>query len=221
MADRHDCALIIDATLGTPINVDVLPWADAVVESLTKYASGSADLMMGALIVNRTSPYASQLTANLSEFLAEPYDRDVRRLAHQLTGYGERMRRVNRNAMALAEFFETRDAVKRVYWAYQPRSRENYEKIQRAPASPGGIITLELKRPLATVYDPLRLAKGPTLGAEFTLVGPYLYHSHYDLVSTPQGRDYLRSRGLDPDLLRVSVGIEGRRELQARFAHVM
>jgi len=221
LADRYDCALVIDATLGTPVNVDVLPWADVVVESLTKYASGSADLMMGALIVNRRSRYAGRLAAEIGEFLAAPYERDVRRLAHRLAGYRERMHRVNQNTMALVEFFEGRPSVGRVRWAYQPGSRSNYEKIHRGPQAPGGIITLELTCPLATIYDPLRLPKGPTLGVEFTLIGPYLYHSHYDLVSTEEGRSHLRSHGLDPDLLRVSVGIEDPRWLERSFAQVM
>jgi hypothetical protein len=57
LADRHGCALVIDATLGTPHNVDVLPYADVAVESLTKYASGSADIMMGAAILNARSRF--------------------------------------------------------------------------------------------------------------------------------------------------------------------
>jgi cystathionine beta-lyase/cystathionine gamma-synthase len=142
-------------------------------------------------------------------------------MAFRISGYADRMKNVNRNTLALVEFFQRRKAVKVVNWSYQDRSRRNFEKIQRAPESPGGIITLELLVPLQSVYDPLRLAKGPSLGAEFTLVGPYLYHAHYSLVANEEGRRFLRASGLDPDLLRVSVGVESQDELIETFAEVL
>jgi cystathionine beta-lyase/cystathionine gamma-synthase len=208
LADRHGCALVVDATLGTPYNVDVLPYADVVVESLTKYASGSADIMMGAVVLNRSSPFYGELQALLPGILHAPYWRDVARMALRVSGYAERMQAVNGNTLALAEFLRGRQSVKSVRWAYQEGSRASYEQIQRGPERPGGLITLELNRPLAAVYDRLQLAKGPSLGAEFTLVGPYLYHAHYDLVSREEGRQLLRRNGLDPELLRISVGTE-------------
>src|SRR5262249_57171663 len=96
-----------------------------------------------------------------------------------------------------------------------------FETVQRGPDSPGGIITLELRVPLEPVYDRLALAKGPSLGAEFTLVGPYLYHAHYDLVSTPRGRQHLAACGLSPDLLRVSVGVEPIDQLIEAFTEAL
>ncbi|HET8798686.1 MAG TPA: PLP-dependent transferase [Thermoanaerobaculia bacterium] len=221
LCDRHGCALIIDATLGTPYNVDVLPYADAVVESLTKYASGSADLMLGAVIVNPAGGHAAALQELVARELDAPYWRDAARLAWRIRGYAARMERVNANTMALAELFASRPSVKRVRWAYQTESRRNYERIHRRPASPGGLITLELHMPLEAVYDRLELPKGPSLGAEFTLVGPYLYHAHYSLVRSAEGRSYLASKGLDPNLLRVSAGIEETSELIDAFAAVL
>lgn len=221
LCDRHGCALVIDATLGTPFNVDVLPYADVVIESLTKYASGSADLMLGAVIINPASRYASELQSRVPAELDPPYWRDAARLARRIRGYGDRMQRVNANTMALAEFFASRPSVKRARWAYQSESRHNFERIHRRPQSPGGIMTLELNVPLAEVYDRLELAKGPSLGAEFTLVGPYLYHAHYRLVSTDEGRRYLTSKGLDPNLLRVSAGVEETQDLIDAFAAVL
>jgi cystathionine gamma-synthase len=221
LADQYGFAVIIDTTLGTPYNVDVLRYADAVVESLTKYASGSADLMMGAVIVNPRSRFAGELQEQLPRFLERPWRRDLARLAFRIGGYRERIQRVNKNTMALVDFFSGSKAVKRVRWAYEAQSLRNFEKVHRAPQSPGGIMTLELNVPLATVYDRLPLAKGPSLGADFTLVGPYLYHAHYALVSTEEGRAYLRDKGLDPNLLRVSAGLEETSDLIAAFSEAL
>jgi len=221
LADQYDCALVIDSTLGTPWNIDVLPYADIVIESLTKYANGAADLMMGAVVLNSSSRYYNQLKPVLSHYSERPYERDIDRLAFQISRYAERMRKVNANACALVEFLTERKSVKRIYWAYQEESRANYEKIHRKPNSPGGMITLVLDKPLALVYDTLKVAKGPSLGAEFTLVGPYLYHAHYDLVSSEQGRELLTSAGLHPELLRISVGIEPIDDLIRAFSVVL
>jgi len=39
-------------------------------------------------------------------------------------------------------------------------------------------------------------------------VCPFMYLAHYELVTTDEGRNFLRSIGIDPDLIRISVGTE-------------
>jgi cystathionine gamma-synthase len=47
LADKYDFLLVIDDTVGTFANVDVLPYADVLVTSLTKMFSGYANVMGG------------------------------------------------------------------------------------------------------------------------------------------------------------------------------
>ena len=47
LADRYDFLIVIDDTVGNFLNVDVLPYADMVVSSLSKVFSGSANVMGG------------------------------------------------------------------------------------------------------------------------------------------------------------------------------
>jgi len=47
---------------------------------------------------------------------------------------------------------------------------------------------------------------------------PFLYLAHYDFVSTEEGRQHLRECGLNPDLVRLSVGVEPIGEIQAALA---
>lgn len=63
-------------------------------------------------------------------------------------------------------------------------------------------------RVLAAFYDATPLAKGPSFGTTFSILCPFLYLAHFDLVSAPAGRAGLRARGLNPFLLRLSVGCE-------------
>ena len=93
----------------------------------------------------------------------------------------------------------------------------HYESIARAADSPGCLFSLELNLELQSFYDALSLLKSPSFGCKFSLACPYLYLAHYDLVSTEKGRDILRRSGLEPDLLRVSVGTEPVDQLIAVF----
>ena len=41
-----------------------------------------------------------------------------------------------------------------------------------------------------------------------TLICPFMYLAHYDMVTKDEGRKELFSQGINPDLLRLSVGAE-------------
>lgn len=47
LADHHDFAIVVDETIGNFMNVNVLPYADVVVSSLTKVFSGDSNVMGG------------------------------------------------------------------------------------------------------------------------------------------------------------------------------
>ena len=47
LADKYDFLLMVDETIGNFVNVEVLPYADIVVSSLSKIFSGDANVMGG------------------------------------------------------------------------------------------------------------------------------------------------------------------------------
>jgi cystathionine gamma-synthase len=47
LADKYDFLIVIDETIGNFVNVEVLPYADMVVSSLTKIFSGASNVMGG------------------------------------------------------------------------------------------------------------------------------------------------------------------------------
>jgi cystathionine gamma-synthase len=85
------------------------------------------------------------------------------------------------------------------------------------------MITFTLREPgaLTRVYDRLRLPKGPSFGMTTTLVCPFMYLAHYDLVTTEAGRAALAADDLDPDLLRLSVGTEPVDDIIAALAEAL
>jgi cystathionine gamma-synthase len=111
--------------------------------------------------------------------------------------------------------------VKDVFWALHPASRENYLRLARAPGEVGGMITFTLRGSLENFYDRLRLPKGPSFGMKTTLICPFMYLAHYDLVTTPAGRAELEACNLDPNLLRLSIGTEPADEIIAALAEAL
>ena len=103
----------------------------------------------------------------------------------------------------------------------QPSTRANYLQLARTPESVGGMISFTLKGPLAKFYDAVRLPKGPSFGMKTTLISPFIYLAHYDLVTSEAGRAELAAHGLSPDLLRLSVGTEPVEDIIAALTEAL
>ncbi len=210
--------LLVDPTIASIYNVNVLPYADIAVTSLTKYACHEGDVMSGALAVNRASPYYGDLVLRTSRYHVPPYWRDLQRLAGQLPEAPGRVRRMNANAEHLRSFLVGQPAVRRVHYA---GTAPRYETVRRPKMGGGCVLTIEIEGSMEAVYDALRTVKGPSFGTVFTLLSPFMYLAHYDLVMEAEGRRFLASVGLDPELIRVSVGTEPGEALEAVFAEAL
>mgnify|MGYP003314219678 CR=1 FL=1 len=79
------------------------------------------------------------------------------------------------------------------------------------------MITIDLVKPVAKFYDNCRIPKGPSFGMDRSLMSPFMYMAHYDIISSPTGRDELLEYGLNPDLIRISVGTEPIDQIIAAF----
>ena len=121
----------------------------------------------------------------------------------------------------MVEFLRTHPRVKELYWSHHPASRENYLKIARAPDAIGSMISFVVDMPVADFYDRLRLPKGPSFGMKATLICPFIYLAHYDLVTSESGRATLAAAGLDPELLRLSIGSEPAEEIIAALGEAL
>ena len=213
----HEVALILDPTVSSVVNVDTLPFADILVTSLTKYISHEGDVMMGAIALQSDSPFYEDVKDLIADYVEPPYFRDVARVAEQLDRIESVAEIVNANTIKLAEFFENHPGVAKVFWAYSKDHRDHYDVIEKEPNSPGGMITIEVKKPVAEFYDVCRISKGPSFGMELTLMSPYMYMAHYDYISSEEGCDELRAYGINPDLIRISVGAEPIEEIIKAF----
>lgn len=220
---QHGARLLVDPSIACLHNLDVLPHADVVVTSLTKYAASEGDLTAGLAAVNPAGPDAAALRRSLNASVEPLYARDAARLAREIGETETVLAKIHANTPRVVEFLEKHPAVREVFWALQSASRENYLRLARSPDATGGMITFTLREAgsLARFYDRLRLPKGPSFGMKTTLICPFMYLAHYDLVSTPAGLAELSASKLDPDLLRLCVGTEPVEEIIAALAEAL
>ncbi len=89
LCDRYGARLLLDPSSVGLATVDVLPWADILCCSLTKYAAAEGDVMAGVLAVNPSRPDAAALLAAAREHLAPLHPLDTAALAAQVGRLGE------------------------------------------------------------------------------------------------------------------------------------
>ncbi|KAI1441617.1 PLP-dependent transferase [Annulohypoxylon stygium] len=216
LADTYDFAVVVDETVGTFVNVNVLPFADVVVSSLTKIFSGDCNVMGGSIILNPNSRYYDSIKSVMTNEFEDTYwAEDVIFMERNSRDFKSRIDRVNTNAEAICDVLNAHPLVTNVYYPKYNESRPNYEVCKLPNGGYGGLLscTLKTKAHAMAFFDALETAKGPSLGTNFTLTSPYVVLAHY------QELEWAAGYGVDPDLLRVSVGLED--DLTSVFADAL
>lgn len=206
--------VIVDDTIGTSFNVDVLPLADLVATSLTKAVSGEGDVMAGSLTINPHGLFADTARPPVGYGI---YYRDLQVLEKNSRTFPERMVAANANALALARWLHTHPAIERVWYPGLELSPV-YEHLRKPGGGYGAVLSfLPNNAAIATprIYESLEFSRGISLGTTYTLVSPYVQLAHYHELA------WAKSCGIDPLLLRVAVGTEPTEELLARFVRAL
>ncbi|KAK7752220.1 hypothetical protein SLS62_005754 [Diatrype stigma] len=218
LADRYNFVVVCDDTVGTSVNVEILPLVDVLVTSLTKLFSGACNVMGGSAILNPHSKHYKELRNTLSSMFEDTYfPGDARVMAKNCADFPQRVRSINGRAQAVASLLQSRsDLVKRVYYpstGSPPETKRAYDLLRRRPGPEddnggygyGYLVTAEFVSPAAAMafYDALRVAKGPGLGTNFTLACPCTLFAHYAELDMAAGY------GVVEHLVRISVGLEG------------
>lgn len=214
LADAYDFAVVVDETIGTFVNVNVLPFADIVVSSLTKIFSGDCNVMGGGLVLNPGGRYYERLKTTLDAHFEDTYwAEDVVFMERNSRDFASRIDRVNTNAEAICDVLAAHPNVARIHFPKYNDTRANYEACRTPHGGWGGLLSVVLRSKAQAVafYDALETAKGPSLGTNFTLTSPYVILAHYTEL------DWAASLGVDPNLLRVSVGLEETAHLKSVF----
>ncbi|KAF7337941.1 putative cystathionine gamma-synthase protein [Mycena venus] len=209
LADQYGFIVVIDDTIGSFCNIDVLPAADIVLTSATKSFSGYADVMGGGVILNPSfSSYAAIKKIFQETFRNEYFAGDAAQLLANSADYLPRSTILNRNAAALASLFHTHAS----FILPLSDTAANYAAFMR-PATDevvpghGCLLSVEFttKAVAKAFYDNLEVHQGPHLGAHLTLA--------MNFNEMVWGKDeeefkYHIGYGLRGEQIRVSAGLE-------------
>ncbi|KAF8637899.1 hypothetical protein AX17_002522 [Amanita inopinata Kibby_2008] len=236
LADKYDFAIVVDETIGSMVNVEVLQYADIVVSSLTKIFSGDANVMGGSLVLNPHGKYYPLLKRQLDATFEDVYfGEDAIYLERNSRDFKRRVACINANTEMACDFLRSRSiaggctsertVIKEVFY---PKyiTVDNYEhcriKNKSSSASAGnendgggygGLFSLTFTSRAASeaFFDALPCYKGPSLGTNFTLACPYTILAHFAEL------DWAAGYGVEAGLVRVSIGMEEREELLRCF----
>ena len=217
LCQEYNIVLLVDSSMASAHTLKLLPYCDVITESLSKFANGQGDVLMGAIVVNAASTYSKEIKSRIASYVIPPYVRDVQRLAHSISDYYERVCLSSASTRKLIEYLENSPEVEQVYSVLHPLSKRNFSILQKNDSLIPSVFSVLFKQPLAYYYDKLPLPKGPSFGTVFTLAMPYVYLAHFDLIQTEEGRQQLTEMGLHPDMLRISVGLEPVEDIIASF----
>jgi cystathionine gamma-synthase len=215
LADTYDFGVVIDETIGNFINVNVLPYADLVVSSLTKIFSGECNVMGGSTILNPRGRYYSLLKKTAeAQFEDNYWAEDVIFLERNSRHFVSRIERINDNAELICNVLMKHPYVKTLYYPKHNPSREHYDACRTPNGGYGGMLsfTFQTKAQAIAFFDRIETAKGPSLGTNFTLTSPYVLLAHFTEL------EWAAQFGVPAELIRISVGLEDAEDLKSRFA---
>jgi methionine-gamma-lyase len=211
LCHKAGAALVVDNTAATPLLVRPLALgADVVVHSLSKYVAGHGDVIGGVAVagaegVARMRRYRTLLGAVIDPFCAWLALRGLRTMAVRVQRQGE-------TALRLARFLSRRPEVRAVHHPGL-RTHPDPARAARLLACLGAMITCELRDVAAArrFYDRVSvIARAASFGEVTSLLTHPATFSHKGL--SRKERERLGIRG---SLLRLSVGLEDPRDLEA------
>lgn len=133
--------------------------------------------------------------------------------------FASRTARASANAAFVAGLLraDRSGAVAEVYYPQGGATQDVYDRYRVAGAGYGMLLTVRLtsQARAAAFYDALDVAKGPTLGTNFTLSCAYTALAHYREL------DWAAEYGVTMELVRISVGLEEREWLEERVRRAL
>jgi cystathionine beta-lyase/cystathionine gamma-synthase len=216
---KRNITVILDNTFASILNQRPFRFGvDAVIESATKYLGGHSDIIAGVAAGSTGFIHGAHTQMKYYGGCADPFAAFL--LSRSLKTFELRVLRQNENALRLASYLESHRAVQRVLYPGLPSHPDHAlatrQMIGAGGSGYGGMVTVELKgglRAAVRACDRLSVAvNAMSLGGVETLVSIPVYSSHINMSSRE-----LRTHGVTPGMIRISVGVEGYEDLKEDF----
>ena len=207
LSRQYNFAIILDDTIATSVNLDLLPYTDTVCTSLTKMFSGGCNVMGGSITLNHKSPHYHTFSHKLAATKVDSYfPSDVLIMAQNSRDFPSRVHKASQTASLIATQLRCHPHVLQVFYPEGSDSQPYYDLHKRAHGGYGFLLSIKFVSPSSAIafYDALAVAKGPSLGTNFTLA------CAYTLLAHAKELEWAAEYGVDEYLVRISVGIEER-----------
>jgi len=212
IANANNCLLCVDNTFASPASQKPLDLgADIVIHSATKYLAGHSDLIAG-LVVTKASYLGEKIKfiQNASGAILGPFDSWL--VIRGIETLSIRVKQHSENAQIIAEFLQTQEIVKNVYYPGLP-SHHNHSIAKKQLKYFGGVVTFDLKiddKEIASkiVSSTKYFLLAESLGGVKSLICLPCEMTH---KSIPKEIRY--KSGVTDSLIRLSVGLEDVEDL--------
>ena len=199
--------IIVDNTFATPIIQNPLDLgADIVLHSATKYLGGHSDLIMGALIMKRTSIY-NKLFLITKSCGAVPGPMDCFLALRGIKTLNIRMLQHCQNAIKINQFLSTVKHIDTIYWPGR-KNHLNHAVAKKQMKYFGGMMSFTLKHDsfknaikIITHTKLFKLAE--SLGGVESLISHPASMTHASIPKEERIKN-----NLSESLIRISIGIE-------------
>ncbi|KAK6860732.1 PLP-dependent transferase [Apiospora arundinis] len=227
LSHKYNFVLVVDDTVGTSVNVDLLPYCDIICTSLTKMFSGGCNVMGGSVVLKPRARYTVLFHQAFRDIYQDVYFvLDSATMLNNSLRFKERVQEASISAEIIAKILRKSSVVKRVYYPKGSRTQDLYEMVAKPYTGTGMtldrkgkrfgygfLLSIAFKTPEAAIafHDALEVAKGPSLGTNFTLMCAYTLLAHYSELNE------VAEYGLPEHLVRISVGLENIHTLVAKI----
>ena len=208
--------IVVDATFATPINQRPLAsGVDLVIHSATKYLAGHNDVLGGFVAGPRHLVSLVRDARGVHGAVLDPHAAFL--IGRGLKTLGIRIEQQNRTALHVAERLAEHRAVSDVYYPLL-KTHPSFSVAQRSMTGGAGVVSFIVKggrAAAAKMVDGCELATiASSLGGVETLIEQPAFMSYFELSD-----EQLKARGIDPALVRLSVGIEDTDDIQRDLLH--
>ena len=191
---------------------------DLLIHSTTKYINGHSDLINGIVVAKQTDLLEKiRLIVNSAGLSSSPFEswlvsRGLKTLPQRISAHQE-------NALAIAEFLDAHPAIKQVFY---PGLKEHpqHELVQSQMQGTGGILSFEVdlqRLNLQKFFSELKLFSwAVSCGGVESLIEQPWSMSHASMSEEAR-----KAAKINPELLRISAGIENKDDLLADLAQAL
>lgn len=218
LATRYGFLLVVDDTIGTAVNLELLPWCDIICTSLTKMFSGGCNVMGGSAVLNPKSSAYNGIQKAFATQPPEPYfPLDILTMEKNSRDMVNRVRKASANAEEVVNILRSHPTISEVHYPKGSSSQAVYDEFRRPADGYGFLLSIIFWKPAAAIafHDSLDVAKGPSLGTNFTLCTPYTILAHFKEL------EWAAKFGVVEHLVRISVGVEDLDLLKQLVFHAL